>query len=137
MPCGWPRGPTARSRSTLDDGRTLDGLGAVVLAQGHLPAVADPEQRRLADYAAGHGLRYLPPANPADLSAALEALAPGRPVLLRGLGLNFFDHMALLTTARGGRFVRGGDGSLTLSAVRTRTPAVRGLPARHPVPRAR
>ncbi|MFG2094321.1 FAD/NAD(P)-binding protein [Streptomyces sp. NPDC048612] len=98
---------------TLDDGRTLHGLGAVVLAQGHLPAVGDAEQRRLADYAAGHGLHYLPPANPADLSAALEALAPGRPVLLRGLGLNFFDHMALLTTARGGRFVRGSDGALT------------------------
>ncbi|MGW2024300.1 FAD/NAD(P)-binding protein [Streptomyces decoyicus] len=106
-------GPDGAQSLTLDDGRTLDGLGAVVLAQGHLPAVADPEQRRLADYAAGHGLRYLPPANPADLSAALEALAPGRPVLLRGLGLNFFDHMALLTTARGGRFVRGDDGALS------------------------
>ncbi|MGW3007512.1 FAD/NAD(P)-binding protein [Streptomyces sp. NPDC001219] len=105
--------PDGTQSLTLDDGRTLHGLGAVVLAQGHLPAVADAEQRRLADYAAGHGLHYLPPANPADLSAALEALAPGRPVLLRGLGLNFFDHMALLTTARGGRFVRGSDGALT------------------------
>ncbi|MCX4634127.1 FAD/NAD(P)-binding protein [Streptomyces platensis] len=105
--------PDGSQSLTLDNGRTLHGLGAVVLAQGHLPAVADAEQRRLADYAAGHGLRYLPPANPADLSAALEALAPGRPVLLRGLGLNFFDHMALLTTARGGRFVRGTDGALT------------------------
>lgn len=105
--------PDGSQSLTLDNGRTLHGLGAVVLAQGHLPAVADAEQRRLADYAAGHGLHYLPPANPADLSAALEALAPGRPVLLRGLGLNFFDHMALLTTARGGRFVRGTDGALT------------------------
>ncbi|MYT12800.1 FAD-NAD(P)-binding [Streptomyces sp. SceaMP-e96] len=105
--------PDGSQSLTLDNGRTLHGLGAVVLAQGHLPAVADAEQRRLADYAAGHGLRYLPPANPADLSAALEALPPGRPVLLRGLGLNFFDHMALLTTARGGRFVRGAGGTLT------------------------
>ncbi|MFG2828038.1 FAD/NAD(P)-binding protein [Streptomyces sp. NPDC048434] len=105
--------PGGSQSLTLDDGRTLHGLGAVVLAQGHLPAVADPEQGRLADYAAGHGLCYLPPANPADLSAGLAALAPGRPVLLRGLGLNFFDHMALLTTARGGRFVHGADGALT------------------------
>ncbi|MFG2210895.1 FAD/NAD(P)-binding protein [Streptomyces sp. NPDC048638] len=96
----------------LDDGHTLHGLGAVVLAQGHLPAAAGPEQQRFADYAAGHGLRYLPPANPADLTAELSALAPGSPVLLRGLGLNFFDHMALLTTARGGRFDRGADGAL-------------------------
>ncbi|MFG2285613.1 FAD/NAD(P)-binding protein [Streptomyces sp. NPDC048595] len=97
---------------TLDDGRELAGLGAVVLTQGHLPTAPDPEQRHLADYAAGHGLHYLPPANPADLTTDLAALAPGRPVLLRGLGLNFFDHMALLTTARGGRFTRGADGAL-------------------------
>ncbi|WP_260638568.1 FAD/NAD(P)-binding protein [Streptomyces angustmyceticus] len=105
--------PDGSQSLALDDGRTLHGLGAVVLAQGHLPAVADPGQQHLAHYAAGHGLHYLPPANPADLSAGLAALAPGRPVLLRGLGLNFFDHMALLTTARGGRFVRGGGGALT------------------------
>lgn len=105
--------PDGSQSLTLDDGRTLHGLGAVVLAQGHLPTVADAEQRQLADYAAGHGLAYLPPANPADLSADLEALAPGRPVLLRGLGLTFFDHMVLLTTARGGRFVRGTGGALT------------------------
>ncbi|MFI1156877.1 FAD/NAD(P)-binding protein [Streptomyces sioyaensis] len=103
--------PDGSQSLTLDDGRTLHGLGAVILAQGHLPTAPDAEQQRLADYAAGHGLHYLPPANPADLSAELESLAPGRPVLLRGLGLNFFDHMALLTTARGGRFVRGTDGA--------------------------
>ncbi|MEV0372027.1 FAD/NAD(P)-binding protein [Streptomyces sp. NPDC050636] len=97
---------------TLDDGRTLHGLGAVILAQGHLPTAPDAEQQRFTDYAARHGLRYLPPANPADLSAALSALPPELPVLLRGLGLNFFDHMALLTTGRGGRFVRGADGTL-------------------------
>ncbi|MGX1761550.1 FAD/NAD(P)-binding protein [Streptomyces lydicus] len=104
--------PDGSQSLTLDDGRTLRGLGAVVLAQGHLPSVAGPEQRHLAGYAAEHGLHYLPPANPADLSAPLAALPPGRPVLLRGLGLNFFDHMALLTTARGGRFVDGADGAL-------------------------
>ncbi|GHI08068.1 FAD-binding protein [Streptomyces cellostaticus] len=95
---------------TLDDGRVLPGLAAVVLAQGHLPTAADEEQRRSAGYAARHGLRHIPPANPADVD--LSALAPGEPVLLRGLGLNFFDHMALLTTGRGGRFARGADGVL-------------------------
>nr|WP_310716568.1 FAD/NAD(P)-binding protein [Streptomyces lydicus] len=104
--------PDGSQSLTLDDGRTLDGLGAVVLAQGHLPTAPDAEQRRLAAHAAGHGVHYLPPANPADLTAELAALAPGRPVLLRGLGLNFFDHMALLTTARGGRFVPAADGAL-------------------------
>ncbi|WP_275464875.1 FAD/NAD(P)-binding protein [Streptomyces noursei] len=97
---------------TLDDGRTLSGLGAVVLAQGHLPARPDAGQRSLADHAAAHGLHYLPPANPADLTAELAALPAGRPVLLRGLGLNFFDHLALLTAGRGGRFTTGPDGAL-------------------------
>ncbi|KUL35671.1 FAD-binding protein [Streptomyces sp. NRRL F-4489] len=97
---------------TLDDGRTLAGLGAVVLAQGHLPARPDTGERRLARYAAAHGLHYLLPANPADLTAELAALPPGRPVLLRGLGLNFFDHLALLTAGRGGRFTRGPGGAL-------------------------
>ncbi|MFJ9421102.1 FAD/NAD(P)-binding protein [Streptomyces sp. NPDC101249] len=95
-------------RLTLDDGRVLTGLAAVVLAQGHLPVVPDAEGVRLAGYAERHGLRHLAPANPADLD--LSALAPGEPVLLRGLGLNFFDQTALLTTGRGGRFVTGPDG---------------------------
>ncbi|MFJ5842239.1 FAD/NAD(P)-binding protein [Streptomyces shenzhenensis] len=95
---------------TLDDGRTLAGLSAVVLAQGHLPARADRTQRELTEYAERHGLRHIPPANPADVD--LAPLAPGEPVLLRGLGLNFFDHLALLTTGRGGRFTRGADGTL-------------------------
>ncbi|MGW3283040.1 FAD/NAD(P)-binding protein [Streptomyces sp. NPDC001002] len=98
-----------RQLLTLDDGRMLTGLSAVVLAQGHLPTVADGTQQRLAAYAERHGLRHVPPANPADVD--LTAVPPGEPVLLRGLGLNFFDHTALLTTGRGGRFVparRGG-----------------------------
>lgn len=93
---------------TLSTGRTLSGLAAVVLAQGHLPVLADPEQRRLTAYAERHGLRHVPPANPADVD--LSPLRPGEPVLLRGLGLNFFDHMALLTTGRGGHFVRTPEG---------------------------
>ncbi|MDQ0748125.1 putative NAD(P)/FAD-binding protein YdhS [Streptomyces africanus] len=95
--------PGGHQALTLDDGRTLTGLSAVVLAQGHLPATADPAERRLAAHAAHHGLRHVPPANPADVD--LSCVPPGEPVLLRGLGLNFFDHTALLTTGRGGRFV--------------------------------
>ncbi|MFI5688269.1 FAD/NAD(P)-binding protein [Streptomyces sp. NPDC051636] len=99
-----------RQALTLDDGRVLPDLSAVVLAQGHLPVVADAAQQHLAAHAARHGLRHIPPANPADVD--LSPLAPGEPVLLRGLGLNFFDHLALLTTGRGGRFIRATDGAL-------------------------
>ncbi|TLS47254.1 FAD/NAD(P)-binding protein [Streptomyces montanus] len=98
----------------LDDGRTLSDLAAVILAQGHLPTVADQTQQHLTEYADRHGLRHIPPANPADLD--LAPLAPGEPVLLRGLGLNFFDHMALLTTARGGRFLPTAQGGLRYAA---------------------
>ncbi|MER6999678.1 FAD/NAD(P)-binding protein [Streptomyces sp. NPDC000410] len=88
----------------LDDGTVLTGLSAVVLAQGHLPVTPGAVPAGLGAYADRHGLRHFSPANPADLD--LSGIEPGETVLLRGLGLNFFDHMALLTTARGGTFVR-------------------------------
>ncbi|MEU3616516.1 FAD/NAD(P)-binding protein [Streptomyces sp. NPDC006872] len=110
---------------TLADGRVLLGLSAVVLAQGHLPVAADSAQQRHTAYAERHGLRHVPPANPADVD--LSALAPGEPVLLRGLGLNFFDHMALLTTGRGGRFVPDAGGAGHRGAGR----ALRYIPSGH------
>ncbi|MEV8476104.1 FAD/NAD(P)-binding protein [Streptomyces sp. NPDC051173] len=97
-------GPTGTQTVTLDDGTRITGLHAVVLAQGHLPLQPSETETAFGVFAAGRGLTYLPPANPADVD--LTAVAPGEPVLLRGLGLNFFDHMALLTSGRGGRFVR-------------------------------
>ncbi|MFB6893570.1 FAD/NAD(P)-binding protein [Kitasatospora sp. NPDC056327] len=86
----------------LANGRRIADLDAVVLALGHLPTAPTPAERSLTRAAAAHGLVHLPPANPADLD--LAALLPGRPVVVRGLGLNFFDHLALLTRGRGGRF---------------------------------
>lgn len=108
-----PPADAPRQTLTLDDGTVLTGLCAVILAQGHLPVVPRQTQAHLAEYAARHHrrLRYFPPANPADLD--LSAVAPGESVLLRGLGLNFFDHMALLTTGRGGTFVRTEAGGLS------------------------
>ncbi|WP_208767008.1 FAD/NAD(P)-binding protein [Kitasatospora cineracea] len=97
----------------LANGTTVDALDAVVLATGHVPAVLGPEEQELADSAAALGLRYLPPGNPAD--ADLSAVRPGESILLRGLGLNFFDHLALLTEGRGGAFVRE-DGRLVYRA---------------------
>ncbi|MCX4747472.1 FAD/NAD(P)-binding protein [Kitasatospora sp. NBC_01287] len=93
-------------RLLLDDGSVLAPLAAVVLAQGHVPRRATREEARLAAFAAEHRLTYVEPSNPADLDLDLSAVAPGEPVLLRGLGLNFFDHMAQFTLGRGGRFER-------------------------------
>ncbi|CAL9391967.1 FAD/NAD(P)-binding protein [Streptomyces sp. Tu 3180] len=93
-------------RIVMSDGETLDGLDAVVLAQGHVPAGVPAAQEELSRRARAHGLLHVLPANPADLD--LSDVRSGETVLLRGLGLNFFDHMALLTVGRGGRFDRVG-----------------------------
>ncbi len=96
--------PDGAQALLLADGRELGGLGAVVLAQGHLDQRSADEGGFSAGGARADGLRHLPPANPADLTGELDRIAPGEPVLLRGLGLNFFDHLALLTAGRGGEF---------------------------------
>ncbi|MER8183469.1 FAD/NAD(P)-binding protein [Kitasatospora sp. NPDC094015] len=87
----------------LEDGTRLNRLTAIVLAQGHVPARLTPREAKTASLARIHHLTYLTPANPADLDVGV--VAPGQAVLVRGLGLNFFDHMALFTLGRGGRFV--------------------------------
>ncbi|MFF9897436.1 FAD/NAD(P)-binding protein [Streptomyces longispororuber] len=73
----------------------------VVLAQGHLDAEPDGEQRHLSRYAARHGLVHLPPDFTAD--SDLSVLGAGQKVLVRGFGLAFVDLMVLLTEGRGGR----------------------------------
>ncbi|MGY0023689.1 FAD/NAD(P)-binding protein [Streptomyces sp. YJ-C3] len=103
-------GPDGRQTLALADGRTLAGLHAVVLTQGHLPSAGTPAERHVTEEARRHGLRHVPPANPADLD--LSSVQPGESVLLRGLGLNFFDHMALLTEGRGGRYAAAPGGGL-------------------------
>ncbi|WP_225840392.1 FAD/NAD(P)-binding domain-containing protein [Streptomyces sp. NK08204] len=92
----------SRQRVRLADGTVLEDLDAVILCQGHLPARADAAEQEFASRAQEAGLTYIGPANPADVD--LEVLAPGTKVLLRGLGLNFFDYMAQLTVGRGGSF---------------------------------
>ncbi|WP_372411591.1 FAD/NAD(P)-binding protein [Streptomyces luteireticuli] len=90
---------------TLDTGARLL-VDCVVLAQGHLdmPAAGCAEETELLEHAERHGFGYLPPASPAE--ADLGAVTAGERVALRGLGLNFFDYVALLTEGRGGAFRR-------------------------------
>ncbi|MGW0366307.1 FAD/NAD(P)-binding protein [Streptomyces sp. NPDC002990] len=105
---GIPGGPQG---VRLDDGTRLNDLDAIILAQGHVPARLTPREARTASLARIHYLTYLTPGNPAD--ADLSRVKPGQSVLLRGLGLNFFDYMSLFSHGRGGTFVRDEDGRLT------------------------
>lgn len=93
----------------LDDGARLE-VDDVVLALGHVAANVTPEQEILQAAAARHGLVYWPPAVPADVE--WDGLPADTTVLIRGLGLNFFDAMIQLTEGRGGHFHRLQDGTL-------------------------
>ncbi|MER5326369.1 FAD/NAD(P)-binding protein [Streptosporangium roseum] len=94
---------------TLGDGRTIE-VDTVILAQGHGDVTPTGQEQALADVAAGSGLRYLPTGYAADLD--LDQVPGGEPVIVRGMGLAFVDLMVLLTSGRGGRFVREYDGEL-------------------------
>ncbi|GEL20257.1 hypothetical protein PA7_40940 [Pseudonocardia asaccharolytica DSM 44247 = NBRC 16224] len=102
--------PDGRQEVVLDTEESIGDLQAVVLALGHLPHQLGESELALSRFADRHGLRYIAPSNPADV--ALDAIPAGETVLLRGMGLNFFDYLALFTIGRGGRFVRESDGTL-------------------------
>ncbi|ASK65982.1 DNA-binding protein [Brachybacterium avium] len=75
----------------------------LLLAAGHTDSRPAASSHELAAFARRHSGTYLPPAQAGD--TALELLAPGEDVIVRGMGLAFIDLMALLTEGRGGRFV--------------------------------
>lgn len=99
--------PDAAQTLTLDNGARIEGLDAAVLCQGHVGADPTRGEKDVGRGAERRGIVYVSPCNPADLD--LSTIAPGENVLLRGLGLNFFDYLALLTVGRGGRFERVGE----------------------------
>ncbi len=88
-------------------GRGTLTADSVVFALGHLDSRLSPEQRQLQAGAVQLGLRYFPPAAPADVD--WSAVPARETVLVRGMGLNFFDVMGQLTEGRGGKFVDAGD----------------------------
>ncbi|ALS01549.1 oxidoreductase [Enterococcus silesiacus] len=74
----------------------------VILALGHQEIELTRSEKELASYASEHRLFYSSPKNAAD--AHLEAITDQTPVIIRGLGLVFFDYLTLLTSDRGGHF---------------------------------
>jgi hypothetical protein len=94
-------------RVHLDDGRVLHA-DRVVLAVGHVPARLTPEQEAVGRAVVEAGCGYVPPHVPADLDHS--RFPAGEEILVRGMGLNFFDLMIALTKGRGGRFEESGLG---------------------------
>lgn len=77
-------------------------VDTVILALGHQENELVGNEKELATYASEHRLFYSSPKNAAD--AYLEAITGNTSVLIRGLGLVFFDYLTLLTRDRGGIF---------------------------------
>lgn len=82
---------------------------SVVLAVGHVPARPTREQQRLESVGSELGLHYRGPNIPCDLD--YDAVPAGADVLVRGMGLNFFDALAQFTLGRGGAFEPTGEGA--------------------------
>lgn len=76
----------------------------VILALGHQETEGTEAEQKLAAYATEHRLFYSTPKNAAD--NFFDAVKPRQTVLLKGLGLAFFDYMTMLTVNRGGKFHR-------------------------------
>lgn len=85
----------------LSDDSTVTA-DATVLAYGWQVPALNSAERVLAD-AAQSDLHWVRPDNPVE--QPVGAVPAGEKVLVRGLGMGFFDIMALLTIDRGGRFV--------------------------------
>jgi len=96
----------SRTVVALSTGEKL-GVDAAILATGWLDVGPSRADAALADAVAVAGLTWVGPESPIlqDLSDVPE----GEPVIVRGLGMGFFDTMALLTIGRGGRFVPSTD----------------------------
>ncbi|BDX34370.1 hypothetical protein TUM20985_49170 [Mycobacterium antarcticum] len=101
--------PDGLQEVVLSTGETIGALQSVVLALGHMPHHLGETERALSEFADRHHLRYVAPSNPADVP--LGAIPAGESIILRGMGLNFFDYMALFTIGRGGTFVRKDENS--------------------------
>lgn len=96
--------PSGRNHDMVrcDDGSML-AADATVLATGWTQPALTASEADLADIVADTGLTWVRHGNPVE--QRVEELPAGQPVLVRGLGMGFFDLMALVTINRGGAFI--------------------------------
>ena len=104
---GDAEGQPTRDRITLDNGTTILA-DATVLAIGWADTTPDALESFTASAVDMHpALTWVRPGNPADqqISQIPSWEESQEEVLVRGLGMGFFDLMAMLTIDRGGRFI--------------------------------
>lgn len=74
----------------------------LILATGHGGNFLSSTEEKNQKFANAHKLFYQGPINPADMP--LEAIKKNEPVILRGLGLSFYDYIGLFVDKWGGTF---------------------------------
>ncbi|WP_429970429.1 FAD/NAD(P)-binding protein [Fructilactobacillus sp. Tb1] len=98
----------------LSTNQTSQTYDALIISTGTSANRLSDDQESLTNYAAKYDLTYLAPGYVTD--ANLAPITADQTVLLRGMGLNFFDYLAAFTTGRGGKFVRNANGELDYQA---------------------
>lgn len=94
---------------TLADGMQILS-DQVVMALGHSDDYLSEEEAGFKKFAAENQLKYVAPMHPAE--ADLSAFDENDTIIVRGLGLSFFDYLSALTVGKGGQFVRNATGEL-------------------------
>ena len=94
---------------TLADGMQILS-DQVVMALGHSDDYLSEEEAGFKTFAAENQLKYVAPMHPAE--ADLSAFDENDTIIVRGLGLSFFDYLSALTVGKGGQFVRNAAGEL-------------------------
>ncbi|TOZ06714.1 FAD/NAD(P)-binding protein [Leuconostoc pseudomesenteroides] len=94
---------------TLGDGTQILA-DQVVMALGHADDELTPEEVDFKAFADENHLPYIGPTHPSE--ADLSGLTENNRVIIRGLGLSFFDYLAALSIGKGGTFVRDDSGEL-------------------------
>lgn len=92
-----------RELVTLADGGRVEA-DSVILATGWMPRTQTASEQQISGALSERPeLVWVRPDSPVDQD--LSRIAPGAHAIVRGLGMGFFDTMALLTVDRGGRFI--------------------------------
>lgn len=95
-------------------GSLLLPANAVIMALGHNENELTDEQQKLNDFAENQRLHYVTPTQPQEYD--FSNLQPKQSVILRGLGLSFFDAVTMLTRGRGGNYHRDSADNLVYEA---------------------